>query len=169
MGLTLKKGPKWEEDSFNHINKTSARIKEPMPNNDEYLEGIMKKMKEIKPKGGIPKKEKESKRKQPTEKEVHDNVMAIMEADQALKLITDKFPNLIVSEFARMSEDKNMIFLMDEGMTKKYRNWYKKLNKKYEGAIGGGMTFSFTPTSLGTVVKVKYFNEELDLTDYNDW
>lgn len=39
------------------------------------------------------------------------------------------------------------------------------------GAIGGELTYSFTPTSLGTVVKVKHgltYNE-LDLTDYDSW
>jgi hypothetical protein len=39
----------------------------------------------------------------------------------------------------------------------------------YEGAIGGGITYSFTPTSLGVVVKVKYGDKELDLTDYDMW
>lgn len=37
------------------------------------------------------------------------------------------------------------------------------------GAIGGATTYSFTPTSLGTIFKVKHFDEELDLTNYNDW
>lgn len=37
------------------------------------------------------------------------------------------------------------------------------------GAIGGATTYSFTPTSLGTIFKVKHFDEELDLTNYSDW
>lgn len=43
----------------------------------------------------------------------------------------------------------------------------------YEGAIGGGITYEFTPTSLGMVEKVKYTTYskvyELDLTEYSDW
>lgn len=41
----------------------------------------------------------------------------------------------------------------------------------YYGASGGGLTFSFTPTSLGCVVKVTeaLTGEELDITDYEDW
>lgn len=43
----------------------------------------------------------------------------------------------------------------------------------YEGAIGGGITYEFTPTSLGIIERVKYttYNEvyELDLTDYKMW
>ena len=43
----------------------------------------------------------------------------------------------------------------------------------YTGAIGGGLTYSFTPPSLGTVVKVTWndgvLNETIDLTDYNLW
>ena len=29
--------------------------------------------------------------------------------------------------------------------------------------------FSFTPTSLGMITKVKYFGKTIDLTDYDDW
>jgi hypothetical protein len=39
----------------------------------------------------------------------------------------------------------------------------------YMGAIGGGLTYSFTPTSLGTVVKVSFGDKVLDLTDYDMW
>jgi hypothetical protein len=39
----------------------------------------------------------------------------------------------------------------------------------YEGAIGGGLTYHFTPTGLGTVVKVSYRDQELDLTDSENW
>lgn len=39
------------------------------------------------------------------------------------------------------------------------------------GAIGGQFTFSFTPTGIGVVVKVRdcVTGEELDLTDYDSW
>ena len=43
----------------------------------------------------------------------------------------------------------------------------------YFGAIGGAVTYSFTPTSLGTVVKatVEYGPDiyTLDLTNYEEW
>lgn len=41
----------------------------------------------------------------------------------------------------------------------------------YTGAISGAYTYSFTPTSLGTVVKVTngLTGETIDLTDYESW
>lgn len=40
----------------------------------------------------------------------------------------------------------------------------------YSGAIGGGLTYSFTPTGLGTIIKVKHSSgAELDLTFYEGW
>jgi hypothetical protein len=40
----------------------------------------------------------------------------------------------------------------------------------YSGAIGGELTYSFTPTSLGTIIKVKHSSgAELDLTFYESW
>lgn len=41
----------------------------------------------------------------------------------------------------------------------------------YYGAIGGGLTYEFTPTGVGTIVKVKESSTglELDLTDYESW
>ena len=40
----------------------------------------------------------------------------------------------------------------------------------YEGAIGGGVEYCFTPTSLGLVTIVKYgADHELNLTDYDSW
>jgi hypothetical protein len=43
--------------------------------------------------------------------------------------------------------------------------------RPYYGAIGGALTYSFTPTSLGTVVKVKhgFTDAEIDLSDYDQW
>ena len=63
--------------------------------------------------------------------------------------------------------------LTDEDMLK-VREWQKEQNKKrgsdYYGAIGGELTYSFTPNNLGCVVIVEHgvTKEELDLTDY-DW
>lgn len=41
----------------------------------------------------------------------------------------------------------------------------------YVGAIGGAYTYSFTPTSLSTVIKVTngLTGETIDLTDYAAW
>lgn len=39
----------------------------------------------------------------------------------------------------------------------------------YGGAIGGAVTYQFTPTSLGVVFKVIVDDNELDLTEYNLW
>ena len=39
----------------------------------------------------------------------------------------------------------------------------------YMGTIGGGLTYCFTPTSLGVIFKAKFLDFELDLTDYDSW
>jgi hypothetical protein len=41
----------------------------------------------------------------------------------------------------------------------------------YEGAVGGGITFCFTPTSIGDICVVKYAltKAELDITDFGSW
>lgn len=40
----------------------------------------------------------------------------------------------------------------------------------YGGAIGGGLTYEFTPTSIGMIIKVRWHDgQELDLTDYESW
>ena len=39
----------------------------------------------------------------------------------------------------------------------------------YSGAIDGSLTYSFTPTSLGLIVKVSSHGYELDLTNYHEW
>lgn len=41
----------------------------------------------------------------------------------------------------------------------------------YYGASGGSLTYEFTPTSLGTITRVRHngTREVLDLTDYDNW
>ena len=41
----------------------------------------------------------------------------------------------------------------------------------YGGAIGGSLTFMFTPTGLGVVTKVRdaFTQQEIDLSDYGYW
>lgn len=81
-----------------------------------------------------------------------------------------------------MSEDKTpqpMFYLTPEEVVKAH-NWMKAHDKekhippgkefRYSGAIGGAYTWSFTPTSLGTVCKVQCScGERIDITDYDLW
>lgn len=41
----------------------------------------------------------------------------------------------------------------------------------YYGAIGGSLTYSFSTTSLGEIVKVvhEYTQEQMDVTNYDEW
>lgn len=67
------------------------------------------------------------------------------------------------------------MFELDATQRVKLAEWVK-VQKPLEGygAIGGALTYEFTPTSLGTVTKVYYLkghpNEtSIDITDYEDW
>jgi hypothetical protein len=60
-----------------------------------------------------------------------------------------------------------MIFELSEEQTKSFNEWRKTL-KKDETTIGGGFTFEFIPTSLGTCVSVRHISgARLELTDYS--
>jgi hypothetical protein len=65
-------------------------------------------------------------------------------------------------------------FGLDSKELKKFNEWNTEHKKKCslkgsEGAIGGRLTFSFTPTGLGTITTIKCgCGEELDVTEY-DW
>jgi hypothetical protein len=60
---------------------------------------------------------------------------------------------------------------------KNYNEWNKEHNKvcpfkngKSQGAIGGRLTFSFTPTGLGPAVSVECAcGEKHNCTDYDSW
>lgn len=43
--------------------------------------------------------------------------------------------------------------------------FFWRRGEPYGGAIGGGLTYRFTPTSIGTCVSVKYYGREFDLTE----
>lgn len=65
-------------------------------------------------------------------------------------------------------------FVIDEEDTKKYLEWVRnhecKLRYSPGTAIGGKTTFSFTPTSLCEIQKVKCAcGSEIDLSNYGDW
>lgn len=64
-----------------------------------------------------------------------------------------------------------MYLYLDKEQREKLDSWDKNHNcefKGYSGAIGGRLTYCFTPTSLGTIVVVECECEDkIDLTDYN--
>ena len=69
---------------------------------------------------------------------------------------------------------KNMPhFLVSDEQEAKINGWLDNVvypdGVPYQGAIGGGVTYEFTPTSIGTVFKVKANGKELDLSDYDSW
>ncbi len=67
------------------------------------------------------------------------------------------------------------IFEITEEQYNKYKEWAKELTPYYSGAAGGAMTWEFSPSGLGVVVKVYYWrghvtrHQEVDLTDYESW
>lgn len=66
-------------------------------------------------------------------------------------------------------------FWLDQSEREKLAVWMEDQERRIEGmpqgAIGGAYTYSFTPTSIGMVIKVKnaLTNEEIDVTDYDNW
>ena len=69
-----------------------------------------------------------------------------------------------------------MTFSLDDSKRSPLAKWLKEHDEtcRYaalmkQGAIGGRLTYSFTPTHLGVIVKVQCScGEECDVTDY-DW
>jgi hypothetical protein len=79
------------------------------------------------------------------------------------------------------------VFQISEKDWERIRAWQQEIDAKvkeqqkgtsdehrdmaYYGAIGGAYTYSFTPTGMGTVVKVTNVltGDVLDITDYEDW
>jgi hypothetical protein len=64
-----------------------------------------------------------------------------------------------------------IMFRIPNESLEKLQKWQEKQEFRALGAIGGSYTYSFTPTTLGVVVKVKNNanGEEIDLTDYENW
>lgn len=94
----------------------------------------------------------------------HDGVQLV----NLLERVYLEHPQLQDDLFARLFKDCK-VFTLDTDQVKKLNDWFLKLKKRPEGAIGGGLSYTFIPTGLGVIVKVKYFNEELDLSDYESW
>ena len=71
-------------------------------------------------------------------------------------------------------------FSLNAVQYQRFEGWYKAIMRTYEGCSGGALTFSFTPTSLGTTTKVTYERcplfyklgmkkESIDLSEYELW
>jgi len=109
-----------------------------------------------------------------------------------LKMDTNPFP-ILSRDFAEMQlrEAKASLLQLYQGglammpMSDKqlasYQAWAKEQDKKAAekqgletpnyGVSGGQHTFMYTPTTLGMVIKVRHnlTQEEIDLTEYNNW
>lgn len=64
---------------------------------------------------------------------------------------------------------------MTPAQVARYLEWRKQYmtgDRDY-GAIGGCFSFTFIPTTIGTIVKVRFAcgseSAEMDLTDYSEW
>lgn len=81
---------------------------------------------------------------------------------------------------------RGMTFFLDAKQREKFQKWSEKIDSEvveeqkkkgtlpsngdapYYGAAQGAYTFKFTPTNIGTIVKVVHITKgELDLTNYN--
>ena len=64
-----------------------------------------------------------------------------------------------------------MKFNLEEKQLKAIEKWKKSLPESPTGAIGGRFEYSFVPTNLGLVVKVKdaITKSEIDVSDYESW
>jgi hypothetical protein len=66
---------------------------------------------------------------------------------------------------------KDWTFKLSDTQYKKLEDWYNNLIKtKYDGdtyfgAIGGEVLFEILPTSIGEFVVVKFFDNEIDLSE----
>jgi hypothetical protein len=62
-------------------------------------------------------------------------------------------------------------FTISHKQMKKLVAWQKQFAFVPLGTIGGSYTYSFTPTTLGVVVRVKNNanGKELDISEYEDW
>ena len=73
--------------------------------------------------------------------------------------------------------DKEKTFTLSLEDIRKVNHWYNTVvepkigSDPYYGAIGGGVTYHFTQTSVGVIITVTEVlsGEKLDLTDYDNW
>lgn len=74
---------------------------------------------------------------------------------------------------SELNEDSELriTFYLDPSEIKKFNDWSSRLPSGPTGASGGRFTYSFTPTTLGTVAKITdaITGETIDVTDYDLW
>ena len=86
---------------------------------------------------------------------------------------------LDASKSKRRGGQGAMMFELTDGESKKADEWVAGHNERhhqgkhpYGGAIGGTISFTFTPTSLGIITSVQCFCKKEDhhvLTNFDDW
>ena len=85
----------------------------------------------------------------------------------------EKFPEIYRRDDEKQTWVRDESFVLEEWQAKSFEKWKKKQMKKDPSmpAAGERWTFMFTPTGIGTVIKVKdeCTGEELDLTDWENW
>ena len=84
-----------------------------------------------------------------------------------------------VEEWKKQAEVHKRCFSISEDQLAKFKTWNEShLKEKHpnhnclkEGAIGGRLIWSFTPTNLGhvTTVRCSICEEVFDLSDYEAW
>jgi hypothetical protein len=93
------------------------------------------------------------------------------------------FPSGVYFATLYLSRREGNVFSLTEEQGEKLGKWAAEQHAKDRaaaeasgrlsvyGASGGAFTYSFTPTSLGMVVKVKnnLSGDELDLTEWDAW
>lgn len=92
-----------------------------------------------------------------------DNDISLLKFDLTLEeqqtveawLMTEVYPEIIAKQ----------------KLDPRYLQWAPYMGKNgeeypYGGAIGGGVTYAFTPTSIGTIIKVTCGGKTKDITDY---
>lgn len=91
------------------------------------------------------------------------NVTANEQARIDKWLKEEVYPPLVAKQKAAYAEKGNSPSVIEQ------QDW--EAGYPYGGAIGGGLTYEFTPTSIGLIFKVRYSGHEepLDLTDYASW
>lgn len=67
-------------------------------------------------------------------------------------------------------ETKVPLFWVEKYESEQMCKFASKHSHCHRGAIGGAITYCFTPTSLGVIMTVKCTcGKELDITDYEGW
>lgn len=95
--------------------------------------------------------------------------VALKGAERALKAVDDMLEQ---KDEPIRNVTPCLSFTLSEKEQKAFEDWVakqRKLRPEPRTAIGGAVTYSFTPTSIGIVVTVEYLGEKKDITDYDLW